>query len=1448
MEAAVQTPEEGGKGSSSKHLQNVYDKKAAMLQAKMPWYKNSSQNVDIPGVTSAFPDIPADTSPSPSLDFLQGGKTSQHTATVSLFPEHDEPRLQAALTKASRQSATPSHSPSKSHQTPSPDRKRGGEEHVEIKWRGRVSWESDLLEPTGPKTPSKRASPLKNVLPSMLPASSADEARSGASSNPPSPSKRSSAVSSAEKEDEIDALLSKFKICADARAGIRDNLLSKYTPQAPHSYVFTSPDATFIDADADDVTRLMSPSVPERRMRDVKTALAHDGGENSSSDDEPDEDADVAQQMKESYFGLAARGKFFAKYAGLHAKPHCFMAVPHQPPLHLPSPQRAHHHDTSLPSVHSPPKGQDPSAANDGRSAAHPGKDDSTPPRMSHYDYLPAVPAKPPSPRQSTQPPRVANANEVKMSPRTMFLSACLSNTGNLPIALPILIRKHGTTAFDFSYQSLGDAFLTEFAKALRDVPFVESINVCDNRLTDRALNQLLQALETKPNLTKLDISMNQVGARSAKTLKAYIGSPMCTLTHLGVCMADIDDSECAAFMVAFEANKSVVQLRMSRNRIGEAENLNVVQPDFVTGGEAIGGMLNVNLTLTQLDVSWNLLRLASGVTLANSLKLNYNLFELNLAYNALGDAGAMAFGQSLCINKTLRLLDMSYNNVGTKGASVLASTVSRSRTISSLVLDGNNIGQPGGKVLMYAMVHNRTPNGCTVSMKGCNLNERTQAKVFDPMEPAGDYVLDCADPYDNMVATELLRLATVKKGCSFAKLEAKPTRDAPKKLTQTIKLVRQEQPPSRPARARGVNKTLLDLSFHDMDTKSAGCITLSELHGVLLELGFQPALDQTETLFNKIDTDGSGTIDEAELSGGGLFHAVFRTIDANASGTIDMDELRQAFVVLGAKATEEDVQAAMNTYDVDGSGTIEEDEFVELMKHQVIQKLNQHHAAHSVESLALRDESSGAVWTVPSTGFLDITFVYERELMNDRESFMCYGLSENGLKKLVQSVERGKETMQQAELLNVAVHETEIRMTAAQAIVLMESCGDMHETKRVGAVAKVLPQLTSIKEAQTLVKRVLTTSERFSLRLRLGALYFPLLGLPTNHYNLDLARPQDRQALAKLAEIAQAEKQFSKSRSGRGDTSQHGNWENFRNEWLDGKPTILTSHFFQTMPQKGKLEFDYVSTTRPTRGTKPMSDRRYQQLLAQIARDSRTELRLDAIPTRRRRHSVKDRWDLVRNAVRYRKFKKWIRNVQMAFHVHSHTKEDIGYKLFQIEAAVCDRWLSVDQAAEIVRCMPSAHGGKTDTCRLLFPRVIDIENFMEIFDALSFPEKNECARVLGWLNILNPLHPDRYYEFDLSSREEREAAKIFVKLAVSEPGENWINESFGWVRGEPPIPGWELPKSWANDDVTAEDGPRRTGWLTFEYTSDPARGCAAVPSVRQELTQRVLCGTRLYL
>ncbi|OQS06210.1 hypothetical protein THRCLA_01739 [Thraustotheca clavata] len=1367
------------KNDMAEQMQKLYERKAIDVENKLPWYKNPLKGYNVPVIGDDDKPFEA-----PCKDFLQSQRITKHTSVHSMFPENDQPQLQAKYHINGSKAPVSTRSlrddvklTSITSQKTSPDK---------VKFLGRISWEPDLLDSKSesskiqatsplrsPKAP--QLSPLKSVFRHSYQTSAVEFNKAKPFGIEPSSQNNGNTLpvkQALQHDNEIDALLSKYALTQSINSGVRDMAAAEvysFADQPPEvcPELTPSPATTTI--------------VRTRRLAIQSTLSLSDDEE----DQEEDEEAQTQDQLKLSYFGSPAKERFYKEYTNMHHKPQCFTALPNKDDAHL----------------------------------------------VSDYSYRHTIHSR--HRHKSIQ--RIATQNEIQLSPRTIFLSDCLAST-NLPLALPILIRKHNTTSFDFSFQSLGDKFIKQFAAALRDVPFVEEINVCDNRLSDGALNTLLRALEAKPNLTKLNISQNEIGTESAKTLKKYIGSTLCTVTHLSICNADIDDHECAAFMTAFESNKSVLDLRLSRNRIGEAENLNVVQPDLVTGGEAIGSMLNVNLTLTHLDLAWNLLRLASGVTLANSLRLNYNLYEINLAYNALGDAGAMAFGQSLETNKALRVLDLSYNNIRCKGASVIASTISRTNsTLHKLVMDGNNIGKEGGRILMYAMVHNGTPNGCTISMKACSLNDHSRQTTFDPMEPGGVYTLNCADPYDGMIARELLRLAATKRGCSFTKLEFRPTKETPLRQAQPIRLV---QPVLQ-------HKSALDITFHDIDKDRSGTIDLSELQAALKELGFHPTPAQTQMLYDKMDTNRSGMIEENELTGD-LFHAVYHIIDSDQSGAIDMDELRSAFILLGATPTEHDVQTAMRVYDVDGSGTIEEDEFVELLKNQVIQRVQMNSQKKLLSSMTLREEGTNVPWEVPATGILDVVFSYERELMSERETVTMFGITDHGLSQLVKSVETGKQHMQHQEIFNAAVENTEIRINAEQAILLMQTCGDLQESRRVMALTKMLPQMVSSKEAQNLVKHVLTIRERYSLRTRMGYQFFPLMGIPTGKYDLDLSRLGDRQALFKLAEIAQAEKQFSKTRSCRGDTSQHGNWENFRNELFEGKPIILTSTFFQNIPNKGKLEFDYVSTSRPKRGTKPMSTRRFQQLVQQIGKDSAVEL--ERVKTPNTVLTPSQRWSLLREAVRYRKVKMWLKRVTQAFRVRNVTAEGVYEKLFQIETAVADRWLSVNQAREIIDCMPVLHNGKTEAIRLLFSRIIDLENFMEIFDSLTLPEQRECARTLGWLNIFNPKHPDRYYGLDLSIRDERELTKIFVSLAVTEPGENWINESFAWVKGDEPLPGWQLPVSWAKDDGITEDGPRRSGWLTLEYTSAPERGCSPVVALRQELQSKVLCGTRLYL
>ena len=63
----------------------------------------------------------------------------------------------------------------------------------------------------------------------------------------------------------------------------------------------------------------------------------------------------------------------------------------------------------------------------------------------------------------------------------------------------------------------------------------------------------------------------------------------------------------------------------------------------------------------------------------------------------------------------------------------------------------------------------------------------------------------------------------------------------------------------------------------------------------------------------------------------------------------------------------------------------------------------------------------------------------------------------------------------------------------------------------------------------------------------------------------------------------------------------------------------------------------------------------------------------------------------------------------------------------------------------------------------------------------------------LGWLNLYNPCKPEGAWELDMSRREERVIAKTLCVLATNEPGDNWVFNTFRWMRSMDSMPGWEL-------------------------------------------------------
>lgn len=1141
-------------------------------------------------------------------------------------------------------------------------------------------------------------------------------------------------------------------------------------------------------------------------------------GDDDDTENDDDPDVGITAEVKLKYFGADAKSAYYKTYQELHGKSHLF--VERQTSHSLASAASAHgqrrlgaaSRPNSLGTPVSPFRNKPgvlsailatTNGSNCGLLDQETGSLAETPASQDVDSPTPCASSPTTRRRQALQFPTLAMGSGALLqlesspslhSPRVLFLSSCIAQSHP---ALAIVIRKDKCRAFDFRHQGLGDAFMVQFAACLPDLPLVEAINVSGNRLSDRALNCLLLALENKPNLTALDISENEVGATSAASLRNYIASSLCTLKTLALNNADVDDHECTLFMIAFEQNKSVEHLFLHSNRIGHAVAVRPAGKDALatTGGDAIGAMLTVNLNIATLDLSWNRLKVATASPIAHALELNYNLRELTLAYNACGDEGAMVFGHALRVNTALAKLDLRYNSIGARGALVLASGLAANKGLSALVLDGNAIGLESGRALMHVACASRGGHAtCHLSLFECNLTpsvggesgtvggfgrRSTKAMtLFNAADPTGAYTLDLTDPYENMIAHELLRLATFKPPFQFVKLEyasSKGGASTPVELSRrgTTKKPTTGGGGSAAAASEPSSRSPVARLFAQIDKDGSGSVDLAELALALHEYGLRISDERLSLLVNEYDYDHSGSLQEAEFHD--LFvRCGFAMVDTDESGSLNADEIATVLRFMGVPdISPSKITRMIARYDLDGSGEIDESEFLEFMKAEASESDEQQAAERSdadettadeaYESVALR-EASGAIWKIPTTGTLSLEFDKRHDLQHtvdddDRApasrrrssalSSPSPSVSDAVVAKLVSSVQGvSRNSTEQGEFLKAVLADSDLFFTASQAEHVLDQQGELKSASRkLAALVRILPQMVNRREAIALTGRLYGDPrkqwhERFLLRRQLGNMYPVLLGSLTSRCAFDLGSADDRAALKKLALLAQDEKLFSKNRSGRSDTSQHGNWENFRHATIDGKMVLLTSTYIlnallapasapKASPAESKrVEFCYVSTTRPPRGTKVLTSRRFEQLvrvLTEPITDGHGPLHSkpnNAVRTsdgpdnalEKSRENARIRWQLVRNSISgfHGLSKRSDPSHPDLFRVQC-TVDSVQQKLFQLEMLVCDRWLRSDQAGELVAAFPNVLCARAHAACIVFNRVVDIENFLHV-------------------------------------------------------------------------------------------------------------------------------------
>ena len=166
---------------------------------------------------------------------------------------------------------------------------------------------------------------------------------------------------------------------------------------------------------------------------------------------------------------------------------------------------------------------------------------------------------------------------------------------------------------------------------------------------------------------------------------------------------------------------------------------------------------------------------------------------------------------------------------------------------------------------------------------------------------------------------------------------------------------------------------------------------------------------------------------------------------------------------------------------------------------------------------------------------------------------------------------------------------------------------------------------------------------------------------------------------------------------------------------------------------------------------------------------------------------------------------------------------------------------MTVQQVRDIVGRLPiDAQQLRVEAVQALFSRVVNLDDFHAVFADLSEEEADELAFRLGYTNCLNPVFAEfgaRAYKLNLKTPDEHKMATVLVKLAIAEPGENWVDERFKRKESMNWSPGWQLPAEWEEEVV-------HYGVLETRYT-DQGKGCKPDEVERLRLKPRFLCGGR---
>ncbi|XP_072891976.1 uncharacterized protein [Hemitrygon akajei] len=212
--------------------------------------------------------------------------------------------------------------------------------------------------------------------------------------------------------------------------------------------------------------------------------------------------------------------------------------------------------------------------------------------------------------------------------------------------------------------------------------------------LTDSGAEDLVSILSTNPSLTKLDLSINKLGDSGVKLVSDALRKTECKIQKLELAMVDLTDSGAEDLVSALSTNPSLMELDLSRNKLGDS------------GVKVLSAALrNTECKIQKLWLAMVGLTDSGAEDLASALSTKPSLTKLDLSYNKLGDSGVKQLSAALRNPECkIRKLKLAMVDLTDSGAEDLVSVLSTNTSLTELDLSRNKLGDSGVKKLSAAL------------------------------------------------------------------------------------------------------------------------------------------------------------------------------------------------------------------------------------------------------------------------------------------------------------------------------------------------------------------------------------------------------------------------------------------------------------------------------------------------------------------------------------------------------------------------------------------------------------------------------------------------------------------------------------------------------------------------------------------------------------------------